>query len=185
MLIDRYMPAYHFSEHHERRVHATADRAFAAIRDVTPEEIRFLRLLTSIRSLGRRRDVPRGRPLLEVAKRGGFLELDEEPGREMVLGTVGQFWRLYGNTQTGVATPQEFAAFDAPGFAKATINFTVSEEPEGWSRVTTETRIAATDRAAWRRFAAYWCVIRLGSALIRRMWLAAIRRRAEAVSARP
>jgi len=38
-----------------------------------------------------------------------------------------------------------------------------------------------TDAATTRRFAAYWRVIYPGSALIRRMWLRAIKRRAESV----
>jgi hypothetical protein len=49
----------------------------------------------------------------------------------------------------------------------------------GGSRVTTETRILATDDGARRRFGAYWRVIYPGSALIRIGWLDAIRRRAE------
>ncbi len=53
-------------------------------------------------------------------------------------------------------------------------------EPNGaGSLVTTETRVFATDDSARRRFAAYWRVIYPGSALIRRMWLRAIQRRAE------
>jgi hypothetical protein len=45
--------------------------------------------------------------------------------------------------------------------------------------LTTETRVYATDPAARRRFARYWRVIYPGSSLIRRMWLRAIRKRAE------
>jgi hypothetical protein len=39
----------------------------------------------------------------------------------------------------------------------------------------------ATDEKTERRFALYWWTIRLGSGLIRRMWLRAIRRRAERI----
>ncbi len=45
--------------------------------------------------------------------------------------------------------------------------------------LTTETRVFATDSRARRRFAVYWRVIYPGSALIRRSWLDAIKRRAE------
>ena len=44
----------------------------------------------------------------------------------------------------------------------------------------TDTRVHATSDDARRRFAAYWRVIYPGSSLIRRTWLAAIRKRAEA-----
>ncbi|HXT21641.1 MAG TPA: hypothetical protein VN923_12895, partial [Thermoanaerobaculia bacterium] len=55
----------------------------------------------------------------------------------------------------------------------------LDDEGGGWTRVTTETRVFATDDHARRRFAAYWRTIYPGSALIRRMWLRAIRARAE------
>jgi hypothetical protein len=44
----------------------------------------------------------------------------------------------------------------------------------------TETRIYLTDAAARRRFGAYWLMIRPFSGLIRRLWLRAAKRRAEA-----
>jgi hypothetical protein len=45
--------------------------------------------------------------------------------------------------------------------------------------VSSETRVYATDiRTEWR-FRLYWWLIHPGSALIRRMWLRAIRKRAE------
>jgi hypothetical protein len=43
----------------------------------------------------------------------------------------------------------------------------------------TETRVLATDAASRRRFGRYWRVIRPGSALIRRTWLGAAKRRTE------
>jgi hypothetical protein len=46
--------------------------------------------------------------------------------------------------------------------------------------VATETRIAATDSVAERRFGRYWRLIAPFSAITRREMLAAIKRRAEA-----
>jgi len=59
------------------------------------------------------------------------------------------------------------------------MNFIVEREAPNICRVTTETRVYATDPASVRKFARYWRVIYPGSALIRRMWLGAIKRRAE------
>jgi hypothetical protein len=66
-----------------------------------------------------------------------------------------------------------------PGFAKATMNFLIEPDGSGGCILKTETRIFATDASSRRRFAAYWRVIYSGSALIRRMWLRAIKLRAE------
>src|SRR6266566_7859667 len=52
--------------------------------------------------------------------------------------------------------------------------------PAGGTRLATETRVHATDSAARRRFRLYWFVVGPFSALIRRRWLAAARRAAEA-----
>jgi hypothetical protein len=70
-------------------------------------------------------------------------------------------------------------ALAAPGFVKATMNFRVEPAEAGLCDLTTETRVFATDPRTARVFAAYWRVIYPGSALIRRMWLRAIKIRAE------
>ena len=62
---------------------------------------------------------------------------------------------------------------------RAATAFTVTPEGAG-SRVRTETRIAATDDTARRRFGRYWRLIGPFSSITRREMLAAIRRRAEA-----
>jgi hypothetical protein len=59
------------------------------------------------------------------------------------------------------------------------MNFRVTPEENGWVALTTETRVLATNDRAKRRFGRYWHVIYPGSALIRVMWLKAIKARAE------
>ncbi len=119
-------------------------------------------------------------PIVDLFTRSGFLLLSEEPGRELVLGTIGRYWGLAGGgPPRPIADSQAFAAFDEPDYAKVTFNFFVEEEGGGWSRVRTETRVFGTDPSAARKFGVYWRVIYPGSATIRRMWLKAIKRRAE------
>ena len=180
--LDRELPAYQFHEYHQLRVAAPPAAAWRAIREVTAGEIRFFQTLTTIRRFGRRGpesilNAPDRRPILDVATRTTFLMLAEEAGREVVVGTVvvaPDGWR-----RREAATPEAFRALLAPGFARAAMNFRVEPDGRGGSLVTTETRVHAAGDAARRRFAAYWRVIYPGSALIRRSWLHAIRRRAE------
>jgi hypothetical protein len=181
-LLDDFLPAWQFAEHHEVRIHAAPDKVYDAMRHVTAGEIRFFRILTWLRSprlsgSKRRESIlnPSGeQPILDVATRSGFAVLAEQPGREIVVGTL-----VVVPERPDVSWPEEFATLDRPGYAKAAMNFRVSDEGGGWTRLTTETRVDATDASARRRFAAYWRVIYPGSAFIRRMWLDAIRRRAE------
>jgi hypothetical protein len=105
------------------------------------------------------------------------MKLAEEPDREIVLGTLvvaPQGMRLKKDS-----TPEDFKALQDPGFGLGAINFRVKEEASGETVLTTETRVYATDASTRRKFSAYWRVIYPGSALIRVMWLRAIRNRAE------
>jgi hypothetical protein len=179
--LDEFMPAWQFSELHTTRVKAPPERVFRAIREVTANEILFFRALTWIRRFGRPGpesilNAPERKPLLEVATRTTFLQLAEEPDREIVVGTLVVAPR---GAVIGKPTPAAFKALERPGFAKAAMNFRVEADGAGGSLLSTETRVYATDGASKRRFAAYWRVIYPGSALIRRMWLRAIVRRAE------
>lgn len=109
---------------------------------------------------------------------GGFVELGEVPGREVVMGMIGQMWTLPGGRSPKVAGGVEFFAFDQPGFAKAAISLE-AREVGGRCELVTETRVFATDEHARRAFARYWLIIRPGSGLIRRVWLRAAKKRAE------
>lgn len=179
--LDDFSPVFQFDEFHEARIHASPEHVWAALKAVTAEEIRLYRLLTWIRkphlpSSKKHEGVfapPRGKPILDVFLRSGFVLLAEEPPRELVVGTIACCGR------SGVLDAREFAELRRPGFAKAAMNFSLEDEGGGWTHLTTETRVYATDTSARRIFTAYWRVIYPGSALIRRGWLRAVKERAE------
>lgn len=180
--IDSVIPAYEFREFHTVHVQAPRAQVYRAIQDVTPEDITLYRTLVAIRSprflRGGQEDILNptpGRPILETALRTSFLMLAEVPDQEMVLGT------LIGAPVPEAATwtPAMYVSFDRAGYAKAVMNFLVLPLADGGSLVTTETRVITTDARSRRQFAAYWRLIYPGSALIRKMWLRAIKARAE------
>jgi hypothetical protein len=181
--LDHFVPVYQFHEFHSIRVAAPKERVYRAIKEVTANEILLFRTLTWIRRFGRPGpesilNAPEQMPLLEVATRTSFLQLAEEPGREIVLGTLVATPALW--LPKADPTPEDFRGLHASGFALAAMNFQVEDEGPGTCLVKTETRVYATDAATSRRFARYWRLIYPGSALIRRIWLRAVRRRAEA-----
>ena len=95
LALDRLMPEYEFGESHEIRIRAPAERVYRAVREVTAPEIRFFRLLTWIRSPrlpGQGKESilnpSMTRPILDVALDSSFLLVHEEPGREVVVGTL-------------------------------------------------------------------------------------------------
>lgn len=192
-LIDVAMPRYQFGERHRTKICAAPERIAAAVRQVPPEEIRWLGLLTYVRGIYQAAggDGEEGKSFLEVAQEANFVLLADTPA-ELVLGTAGRFWRMRSPAQAGEAAAGErlqavkgdasgFAALDA-GVPKAVMNFLIEPADFGCQLVTTETRIHTASPEAQRKFAAYWRVIQPGSALLRRTWLDAIRARAEGAS---
>jgi len=180
--LDAIMSRYQFHERHAVSVAATPLEVDRAIRAVTAEEIRFYRTLTWIRRLGRRgreslMDAPRGVPMLALATRSGFNLLIDEPGHEIVVGVAGPVSRAARMREAARPAHAFVAASD--GYASIAMNFRIAPDGRGGSVLSTETRVFAPDAETRRRLATYWRVIYPGSALIRRGWLAAIRRRAE------
>jgi hypothetical protein len=187
VLLDEILGDYAWSERHAIDVAAPRAAVLDAVRALTADEMPLVRALMAVRSLPsrlrRRRRRPTGpaRPVVEELTRSGFFPLGEDSGRELVVGIVGRFWQPC-PVHAEIASADAFRAFDAPGWAKAAMNFSVEPLADGLTRLTTETRIAATDATARRRFRAYWLVVGPGSAAIRRLWLRAVRRRAERVA---
>lgn len=179
--LDEFAPAYQFREFHSIQVGTPCENAYRAVQEVTPQEIHFLHALTWLRRGGRPGpesvlNPPPNTPMLEVMLRSGFLLLAEDPGQEVVLGAV---VIAPAGWQPSRYTPQAYKELRAPGFALASANFLLEADGPSACTVSTETRIWATDDSARRKFAHYWRLIYPGSALIRRMWLRAIRTRAE------
>jgi len=188
--LDSFVPAYQFYEVHSILIQAPPAAVYAAVKSLTAPEIHWYRFLTWLRSphLGRAPESvlnpPPDRPMLEVFLHSGFMMLADDPGHELVFGSLqGRCNPTLRQTQAkGWAThpqPEDFIRFDRPGCVKIAANFRLRPAPGGATLLTTETRVYATDSAAARRFAAYWRVIYPGSSLIRVMWLDGIKRRAE------
>ncbi|MCX6537918.1 MAG: hypothetical protein NT151_03120 [Acidobacteria bacterium] len=181
--LDEFAPTYQFSEVNQIPVNATPERTFRAVMEVTPAEIPLYRSLVWIRRGGTKGsesilNAADDVSLITVATRTTFLKLAEDANREFVMGTVVI-------APPGVRLPlgsesSSFKALVQPGFAKATMSFLVEPGQSGWCLLRTETRVYAIDPASRSTFARYWRIIRPGSELIRKMWLRAIKVRAEA-----
>jgi hypothetical protein len=185
MPLDEFMPEFDFNEVHSTLVAASPERTLAAAREVTARELPLMLVLMRLRTLparvlgraGRRGDPPKvaAGPVVDGMMRNGFVVLAERRD-ELVLGVAGRFWAL--NSGIARVGAEEFASYDAPNQAKAVMDFQVEPAPGG-CLLSTETRIRATDERARRSFGRYWRIVHPGSALIRRVWLRAVRRRAE------
>lgn len=182
-LLDRFLPQCEILERHETRVAAPADVTYVAAREMSLASSPLVRAILRGRELLMRSSVeerPDERPpqsLIDEVLSIGWGVLAQEPGREIVLGAVTQPWKS--DVKFRALPPDEFAAFDDPGFAK--IAWTIRAEPLGpaTSRFYTETRVATTDMDARKRFRWYWTMVSPGVRLIRRESLRLVRADAE------
>lgn len=183
MKLDKFLPQFHFDEVHSVRVRASALDTYEAIKQLSAAELSpVVHLLLLIRALPARLmgqkevQIEGGRPFLGEMVDKGFVLLADSPD-EIVLGTVGQFWKPMGALTIQVGR-DDFVDFVEPGYAKVAMNLMV-ELCGDVVVLRTETRIWTPDAETYRKFGRYWFVIRMGSGLIRRLWLRAIKRRAE------
>jgi len=171
-LLDQFMPEYEVAERHHVRVAAPAATTLSAAADTDLQQSKIVRAIFSARELvlGAEPDAEtRPKGLLAHATSLGWRVLAEKPGREIVVGAVTQPW-LPNVVFRGLA-PEEFRAFQEPGWVK--IVWTLRADPVGEfeSIFHTETRVATTDQTARTKFRWYWARFSSGIVLIRRVML--------------
>jgi hypothetical protein len=179
-LLDRFMGAYDVAERHHVRVRAPAQTTFEAACHVDLLQSPVVRAIIRTREviLGSASD-PSQRPhgLLAATKSFGWGVLAEVPGREVVMGAVTQPWEA--DVVFRGLPPDEFAAFDEPGYVK--IAWTLRADPTSpvESVFRSETRAVATDASARAKFRWYWSFLSPGIIVIRRVMLWPVKAAAE------
>jgi hypothetical protein len=181
-LLDEAMPQYEFVEHHQIRVHAALPAAYSAFQAVTPDELAAYPILMKVRSaaMGRSWSKPAGPSPAIVAvfsdRRSGYM-LIQRNEREMVFGGIGRVTAKGGKPD--LPSPAAFATFHQAGCVKVAFNLKADDAGDGWTTLSTETRLHAVDAESRWGMAVYWRLIYPGSGMLRTMWLQAARARAE------
>jgi hypothetical protein len=178
--LDRFIPEYDVVERHHINVAAPADVTFAALMEMDLEDSHVIRAIFRGRELllgadaGRKRQV---RGLVAVTKALGWGVLAEEPGHEIVMGAVTQPWNA--NVVFRSLPPDEFAAFNEPGYVKIVWTLRADAVSDTTSIARTETRAIATDAESRRKFRWYWARFSPGIVLIREISLRLVKKEAE------
>ena len=192
--IDEVMPRFDANVVQHVVVNAGPRETYQAVLDADLMDNRLTHVMVIARDLPNRlraRREPAGEPqpyagpdqrpafrMRDMTGEGsGWVVLRDEPGVELLAGLVGRFWRRdYGIVQV---SPEEFASFDRPGYAKTVAGFSLHPHGEGRTLLTYESRTVSTDAAARRRFAAYWLVLRPFVRQLLRGALVSMKRHAE------
>ncbi len=171
MLIDEFLPAFDVTARYEIDVHAPMETAYRAARSLDSSDSQIVRWLFRLRGL------PIQTLTLDGMLKFGFILLGETPPQEILFGLAGRFWTRSGQIQR--LDSKSYARFDQEGFAKVAANISLSQQPGGITRVTTETRVLCLGEASRRWFRLYWLLIGPFSGIIRNGWLRIIKRQAE------
>jgi hypothetical protein len=197
MLLDKYLPKWDFTEVHTIEVRASAEAAYKAMMETTMAELHcFVRVLFNLRSLpeklaGRKDNsiattaFPDNKSLIGEMLSSNFIKIDEQPPREIVFGlivpaSIGRVWDKSSGQTPEFTDVTEYLTFNKPDFLHVIANFSIDDAPQAGSVIVrTESRTKGLSEKARKNFRPYWFIIRPWSGLIRRLWLKAIKRRAE------
>jgi hypothetical protein len=179
-LLDAVIPLYEVAERHSARVAAPASMTLAAAMDADLMASPLVRAIVRAREivLGATPDAvrqPKG--LLDETTALGWRVLAVAPDREIVVGAVTQPW--HANVVFRGLPPDQFTAFDEPGYVKIAWTLRADPTADGASIFRTETRVVTTDATARRLFRWYWARFSPGIILIRRALVGRLRRDAE------
>jgi hypothetical protein len=179
-LADRWLPEYDVEEAHDAYVAAPVELTFTVATEMGMQRSGVARAMVRARERLMRARGGRGWPpggIVAQMRSTGWSVLAEVPGRAVVLGTATQPW--HGDVEFRPVPPDEFRAFDRPGFVKLVT--VLAAEPLGpdASLFHEQTRVATTDAEARARFRRYWAVFSPGILLIRLSLRRLVKREAE------
>src|SRR5262245_5425874 len=134
LILDRVLPSSDATSSHQAIVAATPEQVWDALQELDLAEIvrssRAARALIAVRAVPMRlADRLRGRPAqpppehLRMVEARPWVVLGEDDPRELVVGAIGRFWGP--GVEWLDIDPDEFAAFDRPGYGKIAWGFTV------------------------------------------------------------
>jgi hypothetical protein len=180
-LLDAHLRSYDVVLTEHLVVEASPEVVFAAVKNydfLTTDAV----LVTALMAL---RTVPgrlRGRSVAtpstlmlatDASALPGWVNLGEMPGRELVFGAVGTFWKA--DIEWRDVPADEFAAFAEPGWGKIGCHLLVRPDGPGRSILSYECRTATTDLTSRAQMSRYWWLIRPFVAYILRAVLRTIR----------
>ncbi|MFB6166022.1 MAG: hypothetical protein ABEJ31_12750 [Haloarculaceae archaeon] len=193
MSIDEFLPTYDATQRRHVVVDADPETTYEAVlhADLTKTGS-AVAALSWLRALPARLDAelsgapapepPASLTFADMADSDEWVVLAEEPGEEFVAGAVGRFWQPVIEWRS--VTPDEFRAFDEPGYAKLALNLSLRPYGEGRTLVSYEARTAGTDADASRLFDRYWGLIGPFAGLLMSRALSRIKADAEAAAGR-
>jgi len=181
-VIDELVPEYAFNEYHERIINASPETIKEAFRTTGVGDIPVAHLLLQLWGIADEKGMNDEVSQTEAETGVGVLKTPDFDW--IVVDSIECITFMIMNVSVKTPPPvlttiEQFNAFNKPGYNKVAVNFRFVPLQNGQTLVSTETRNYAQTPSDNRRFARYWRVIYPGSALIRRVWLDTLAKKAE------
>lgn len=167
-LIDKYLPAFTFSEYHSIMVTGTMERVYQAARDMDMSRSRLVVWLFRLRGLPTKRMNLQG-----FISDVGFTMIEEDVPKEILMG----FWTRWGIAP--ITGYEDFVRNSISARIKVVWNFYLEEVSPDHIRLSTETRVQCMNPLIRLIFGLYWLLIRPFSGLIRLKMLEIIKQDVE------
>lgn len=181
MILDDLIPDPRYRMRHARDIRAAAADVWDALHSVTVSALPLTWALEGLRlvpaRVARRSPPPlAGRTFLDITP---IPVLSADRPHAVVSGGLTQAWRIAGGATPPALDAASLRAWSEPGWVKVAMDFRLQPTDHG-TRLSTETRMRATDQHSGRAFARYWWIIRPAAGAIRSEVLRGVARRAEA-----
>ncbi|MGV7927498.1 MAG: hypothetical protein AB2L13_01115 [Spirochaetota bacterium] len=185
--IDALVPDYSFNEYHEVRIQASPERVKQTLRVTGVKDIPAARLLMKIRGIADDDVDLSDRAAKNTTGPDTFSTPDfnffvVDPGEFITVMIIKS--SMIANNPDKPAPPEittleQFISFNEPGYVKVAANFRFIGTGNEETLLSTETRVQGIRHTDSRVFGRYWRIIYPGSAIIRRVWLDTIKKKAE------
>ena len=163
MLIENYLPNYHFREFHSIKIVSSSEDVYQQMLNCDLSQSSIIRLLFRMRGMRQRLST------INDISRLGFVKLDEKQGEEILFGIVSN--RPTFSSCELIKSPSEFIKQRSDNIVKAVINFRVEKESSLNQFISTETRIWCGSSKMKKRFRIYWYFVKPFSRIVRRATL--------------
>ena len=146
-LIDKYLPEFHFKEHHTVQIHKSVANIYDRMLQVNLFKSGIIKFLFGLRG------IPAAGGTIKDLPQKGFKKLDEKVREEIIFGIISSSWNF--NRCTSEFSIGDFVNRTDKNQIKAVINFRVTATTQG-SEISTETRVLCGSKAMKKKFSIYW-----------------------------
>jgi len=168
MLIETYLPNYHYREFHSIKIVSSSEDVYQQVINCDLSRSRVIQFLFRVRGMRQKLST------IKDITRLGFVKLDEKSGEEILFGIISNRPTFSGCEI--IRSPLEFIEHRGENIIKAVINLHVINESPLNKIISTETRVWCGSNKMKKGFRVYWFFVNPFSRIVRKSMLHQIKK---------